>query len=292
MRKTIAFGMIVALAVASAASAAPIVKLTFDADGASVNDTLAGVGNTEANPGLTTNSGTQGGTMNAIVPGDAGLIKYVAGRNGSDLGIEVQEAGNLDPALVMSYGSGNGQDFSLFYFVRRADSTGLSNAIVSESGSSGFSAPVGDGARMDMPSSGTSFSSFGPNRNSTVDGGSRIAFTSNVDAGTWQALAWTYEDSSGTISYYRQNTAGTAMELIQTGSAAIDYDYNVGGTMYFGLKKSGANSMVAQYDDIHAWNTVATQSELNDVLNNIPEPATMSLLGVMGLALVLRCRRG
>jgi hypothetical protein len=99
----------------------------------------------------------------------------------------------------------------------------------------------------------------------------------------WGAFAITYDHNGGSPIIKLYNQVGSAMNLVETlSTGTVAGDYNAGGTLRIDPRYNSGNAGVQMsFDDIYMWNTVATEDDLNNVLNNVSGAASGTIVTVM-----------
>jgi hypothetical protein len=116
--------------------------------------------------------------------------------------------------------------------------------------------------------------------------------TAYLTTGAWHHIAFTHNGNDigkaytdGALSYTRTNMDGAMARLDMINGA---------GTLFIGRHATVDRGMNQQYDDYAIWNQELTQSQVEQVMYlgaySIPEPTTIALLGLGGLALIRRKR--
>ena len=103
----------------------------------------------------------------------------------------------------------------------------------------------------------------------------------------WHHLAMTFDGTAGNMKYYMDGT-----ELADATDAAWNgwgpsTDLSESGVGHIGFSVTGL------YDDVRIYDTVLSLSEVNQSMIpiQVPEPSSSSLIGLGGLALILRRRK-
>lgn len=124
-----------------------------------------------------------------------------------------------------------------------------------------------------------------------------ILHTDAHTAGTWQHLILSYS-SDGT-----DTTTSTYLNGVKVGGDLVSADAVIGSIgMNIGRSRNGTNTRTfnGQIDEFATWDRVLDSSEISQVYNNglnglavtaVPEPSASALIGLGGLALILRRRK-
>lgn len=131
----------------------------------------------------------------------------------------------------------------------------------------------------------------------SVDGATTTS--ANVTApstNTWLFLAVTYDGSvtTGNVRFYTGRTDVAAAQLGGVGNSNAGVVASTGGALQIGGTPATAldRSPSAFFDDVRIYDTVLTATELEAVrASNIPEPASLGLVGLSLLGLMARRRR-
>jgi hypothetical protein len=110
---------------------------------------------------------------------------------------------------------------------------------------------------------------------------SSVAAHGSIDDGQWHHIAVTYDDTPATFKLYKDYSY--IGQLVPGNGGSIVYD---GGVLHLGGRNNG-NGWEGWVDEIRFVDDVLTPEQF---LQAIPEPATLSLLGI-GLAALARRRR-
>lgn len=122
----------------------------------------------------------------------------------------------------------------------------------------------------------------------TYLGSTRVESPPVHTKGTWQHVAQTVSFNSGTNLV----TLETFVNGVSTGTARTGTDTGFGDVgINFGRARNSASDRPfdGKFDDIKAFNTVLTAGEIQAA--SVPEPSSSILLGLGGLALILRRRK-
>lgn len=121
--------------------------------------------------------------------------------------------------------------------------------------------------------------------------GSNLQLKSNVGVSTsWTHVAVSYDGT--TARFYINGVAGTSSSDMALGAGSSD-DIGIG----IRASTNTANNMSAgQLDDVGIWNTALNATEIQNIYNNgvasyVPEPTSVSLLGLAALSFIVRRRR-
>jgi hypothetical protein len=105
-----------------------------------------------------------------------------------------------------------------------------------------------------------------------VPAGVTISTSPNISTGTWYHLAMTYDVSAHTAEAFQGGTSlGTAdgtVTSIYNGTATFSIGRDDGGNYFDGLA-----------DEVRVWNTLRTQTEINDNKSSHISPASSGLVG-------------
>ena len=114
--------------------------------------------------------------------------------------------------------------------------------------------------------------------------------SSSMALNTWYHVAFTHNPTTERLKVY-ENAAETGNRAVGPGAMAADM---TGGKLYWGIHKSVNRHMPALYDDVAIFTQELSQSEIEQAMYmgaySIPEPSTIALLGLGGLALIRRKR--
>lgn len=109
--------------------------------------------------------------------------------------------------------------------------------------------------------------------------------------GAWHHIAGTYDGATGEQYFYIDGVLESSAQGYVGGQmtyAGAWTDFNIAAD------HNGGNNqdLDGQVDEVGVWDEALSQATIQGYMNNgIPEPATVLLLGIGGLALVLRKRR-
>ena len=106
----------------------------------------------------------------------------------------------------------------------------------------------------------------------------------DIADGAWHHVAVTYDSGTSTKHLY--------FDGVELGSGlVVTNDLNVQGINFrIGTDRSGANSFNGLIDDVRVYSDAQSASQIA-ALAAVPEPSTTALLGLGGLALILRRRK-
>jgi hypothetical protein len=115
--------------------------------------------------------------------------------------------------------------------------------------------------------------------------------TTSLSLGQWTHVAVTWDDVSDTVKLYMNGALESSLAGITSLSGGV-------GTqpIHFGQDPgAGGSGPTTQFhgymDDIYFSDFAKTQTEIQDLMNVIPEPTTVTLLGLGGLVLFRRLRK-
>ena len=115
--------------------------------------------------------------------------------------------------------------------------------------------------------------------------GSNIAdTTTSIDDGEWHLMTLTLDKTGNEARFYMDGVQDGATTAYSLDATAVGF---VMGTRW-GSRTLGTDSLGSTIDDVPIYNTALTAAEVAAL--PIPEPATMSLLALGGLALLRRRR--
>jgi hypothetical protein len=116
--------------------------------------------------------------------------------------------------------------------------------------------------------------------------------TSYLSLDTWHHIAFTH-DGANTARAYTDGVNNYTRTNMDGAMARLDM-INGAGVLFIGRHHSVDRGMNQQYDDYAIWTQELTQSEVEQAMYlgaySIPEPTTIALLGLGGLALIRRKR--
>ena len=98
----------------------------------------------------------------------------------------------------------------------------------------------------------------------------------------WTALAFTFDEATDTLSGY--------INGVLAGTTVVPEGRSVGSSNPLVMGLGAGEEYQGMLDDVYIYDHVLTQAEIRGV-QGIPEPATIALLGLGGLALLRRKRR-
>ena len=114
--------------------------------------------------------------------------------------------------------------------------------------------------------------------------------------GTWQQVLLTYssDGTNTTLTTYIDGVAQAGV-ITETTSALSDTGIHIGNAR----TGAGTRAFDGKIDEFGAWNRVLTSTEISQVYQNglngnaltVPEPSSTALLGLGGIALILRRRK-
>ena len=111
---------------------------------------------------------------------------------------------------------------------------------------------------------------------------------SGLDDGFWHFGVATYKASTSTHSLY--------VDGVLVGTANATVNWNTANTAQIGMERDGStpsNYWNGSIDDLRIYSGELTAEEIGSLFNfaTVPEPSSTALLGLSGLALMLRRRR-
>jgi len=98
----------------------------------------------------------------------------------------------------------------------------------------------------------------------------------------WTAVAFTFDEATDTLSGY--------INGVLAGTTVVPEGRNVASSYPLIMGQAGGEEYQGMLDDVYIYDHVLTRAEIQGI-QGIPEPATIALLGLGGLALLRRKRR-
>ena len=207
--------------------------------------------------------------------------------DGAQSGQHETDPGNVNWVDAGTFDVTGGTGLTLAAWIK-PESFGIGDARVINKGTSWSSADIwwmlstiGDGTALRM-------------RLKTDDGGPDAGTTTLasengfLEAGQWQHVAGTYDGSMMRLWVWKPGDAlhGEIVSTAKTGTIAVDPTVTVAiGNNGPGLPGGLSKTFHGAIDDVRIYNTALSQEEIAAL---IPEPVTIALLGLGGLALLRR----
>ena len=113
----------------------------------------------------------------------------------------------------------------------------------------------------------------------------------NNDPGNWHHVVWTNTAAGVGVGGVQEIWVDGVMVASGAGAGATGgYTNNTGEQLLIGTSRNGG-SFRGQLDDIRVYDNVLTPAEIQEWAAKVPEPSGIALIGLTGLALILRRRR-
>lgn len=118
----------------------------------------------------------------------------------------------------------------------------------------------------------------------------------SINEGQWQFFAVTYDSTTNTVGYFRSASTSPLSNPLLTNTTTLDAGAigSSANDIFIGnYPGSSTHGLTGLYDNIALYDSALTQTELETVMqyNDIPEPTTMALLGLGGIAALIRRRK-
>jgi len=110
--------------------------------------------------------------------------------------------------------------------------------------------------------------------------------SSSLSTSVWQHVAVTWDDTSDTVSMYLNG----ALNASQTGVTTLNNANTPGYNLRFGGDATAYNRLTGYMDDIYFADYAKTSTQILDLMNVIPEPSSVTLMGLCGVIFLRRLR--
>ncbi|MFC4992151.1 LamG domain-containing protein [Rubritalea tangerina] len=217
-----------------------------------------------------------------------------AGTYGS-ITVTAAQATNFGTSIDFGVDNSNFGNFTL----NNAGTTAVGNLLSTGTGGNSIDGTMTVMAWVNLDSTSGVQSIFSSNQGGGGDGwrfgtnGNQVRFTTlgsqdfnqggaNLTTNTWNHLAVTVDNDTITF-YLNGNVLGSQNASVAYKNEETGFEVKVGG------KATGSENMFGRLDEVKIFDTALSQSEI--IAAAVPEPSSTSLLGLAGLALILRRKK-
>lgn len=168
-------------------------------------------------------------------------------------------------------------------------STGISDAHLFGNDLGGWNDDVLIGMSPEGNTGGVGAGNFGVVQQGSPGSVRDHAGGTTLSINTWHHVVVTGSTTAGELSVYVDGTLAETNSSLTNGVSFGDNAYAIGAK-----RATGGNEFDGLIDEVAVYNRALTGTQINNNFNSItsvPEPSSVTLLGLGGLALILRRRR-